>query len=64
MSEYLNAAELASLQIRGLPGTAKNIIEKAKRESWPSCAAKNCYPATATTMCGCTSMRWRLLWPR
>ena len=35
MSEYLNAAELASLQIRGLPGTAKNIIEKAKRESWP-----------------------------
>ena len=35
MSEYLNAGELASLQIRGLPGTAKNIIEKAKRESWP-----------------------------
>lgn len=36
MSEFLNAKELAALRIEHLPKAVKNIIDKAKRESWPS----------------------------
>lgn len=34
MSEYMNAVEIAALRVPSLPRAVKNIIDKAKRESW------------------------------
>ena len=34
--EYINAKELINLGIKTLPRTVKNVIERARREDWPS----------------------------
>ncbi|MBF0168760.1 MAG: Mu transposase C-terminal domain-containing protein [Alphaproteobacteria bacterium] len=52
MKSHYTAAELAALKLPGLPGTKQGIIDKAKRDFWPSQARTKSgggreYPITA-----------------